>query len=96
MDIIRRLLGAGDTYNSLSKEGDSQDRMLLSGQDRVDQDFEEEQTRSGRQTQGSARPWARWAVSTLLFGLYSVLLTAYVNKRQSDALCGKQLSVWCK
>lgn len=61
---------------------------------------ETEQLRSGEASDALPRkPWSssiKYALSGLLFILYSGLLVVFASSKVSDNECGRQVSLWCK
>lgn len=95
MQLLRRLLGS--TYDSTSfKEEGYQDGLLLAEDGRDTSDPGDGPGTPLPVKQRSQWPAMCWVLSTVMLGLYSVLLTLYVTKKPSDLACAKQLSVWCR
>ena len=95
MDILRRLPGA-TTDGPLSKEEDGQNRSLLAEEGGVASDSDEGSRIITPHKHRSRWPAMCWMLSSVILGLYSVLLTLYVTKKPSDLACAKQLSMYCR
>lgn len=96
MDALRRLMGSSDREPSFKEEEGAQDRFLLA-EDGGDASDPGDRPATPLPVKRRAQwPAMCWMLSTVMLGLYSVLLTLFVLKKPSDLACAKQLSLWCK
>lgn len=77
-----------------AKEG--HDKLLQAEDGDLESDSENDPGRPLPERRRRRWSGAFWVLSSLMFGLYSLLLTLYVIKKPTEFECAKRLSVWCK
>lgn len=101
MDRVRQLAGKMDVHDSSpeSKERE-QEQALLNEQGDGDRHSEQDSEKGSEtqfiDTRRPQRPWIRWILATLLFVVYTALLSDFLTREPSELQCAKKLTVYCE